>query len=80
MRIVLYLYVDPCPLKCDKESPHTDSQEHLLQCSLLKSEDTLSVSIMNAFQNISKQEAVAKVVAKVLRNRKRLIEHLEEHT
>ena len=69
-----------CPLKCDKEYPHTDSQEHLLQCSLLKSGDTLSASIMNEFQNITKQEAIAKIVAKVLRSRKRLIEQLEEHT
>ena len=67
-----------CPLKCNSETPLNDTQEHLLECLKLKSNYTSGVSIKNAYEDIQKQEAVAKVVAKVLRHRKRLLNELDE--
>ena len=52
----MYMNRIECLLKCDSETLYIDTQEHILQCSLLKTADTLGVTIQNAFENIGNQE------------------------
>ena len=46
--LVEYMYKDiiHCPLQCDKENPHLNTQEHLLTCKQINitNEDNLNIS------------------------------------
>ena len=44
-----------CPLKCDREKPHEDTQDHLLKCNKNILTGTKALSINQAFGNIGDQ-------------------------
>ena len=68
-----------CPLKCEQQNQIKDTQEHLLQCKKLNTANIESVKIDDAYACIAKQEAIAKVISKVIRKRSRMIEDMDKN-
>ena len=56
-----------CPLKCNNEEPHEDTQEHLLTCKMNVHTGTDLLNIEQAFDNIAKQEEIAQAICKIIR-------------
>ena len=67
-----------CPLKCNNEEPHEDTQEHLLTCKMNIHTGTELLNIEQAFYNIAKQEEIAQTICKIIRKRADLLDILEE--
>ena len=67
-----------CPLKCDREKPHEDTQDHLLKCNKNMLTGTKALSINQAFGNIVDQEEIAKAICKIIRRRATLLDQLED--
>ena len=66
-----------CPLKCDKENPQTDSQEHLLHCKKINTINQTKLTAADVFNGVEKQELIGKLIFKILRLRTRLLDELE---
>ena len=66
-----------CPLLCDEENPQVDTQEHLLTCKKIKNTNTNNLTIMSVFGSLSDQENIGRVVARILRERARIIDQIE---
>ena len=69
-----------CPLQCDNENPKLDSQEHLLICTKLNPmncQNTLSIE--DSVGKIEKQEKIAKLIFKIIIQRKNLLEEMEKN-
>ena len=67
-----------CPLKCEKQNQTEDTQEHLLTCKKLNESNTYNVRISDAYACTAKQEAIAKVIFKVIRKRSIMLDQMEE--
>ena len=60
-----------CPLLCNNENPHQDTQEHLLQCSVL-GESNLDFDFIHA--SVVDQEKIAKEMCRRIEMRTTLLE------
>ena len=67
-----------CPLKCEEQNQIEDTQKHLLTCKKLNKSDIDNVRISDAYACIAKQEAIAKLISKVMRKRSTMLEQIEE--
>ena len=63
-----------CPLKCNQESEQIDTQEHLLTCSKINIPNSSDNGIQGVYLDQHSQESVGKLVLKILKERKRLLE------
>jgi hypothetical protein len=65
-----------CPLKCNMFQK--DTQEHLLECPKLNDCVNTNVNIIDIFSENMQQERVAKLLAKLLRKRNKILEEMLE--
>ena len=68
-----------CPLKRSEENPNIDTQEHLLRCPKIKIKNTNNVKIQDVFEEQEGQENVGKLVFKILKERSRQLDELENN-
>ena len=65
-------------IKCEQQNQIKKTQEHLLQCKKLNTANIDSVKIDDAYACIAKQEAIAKVISKIIRKISIMLEQMEE--
>ena len=64
-----------CPLQCNNEAPQIDNPSHILQCKKLRS-TPLGEDINKIYGTIVEQEAISRVLCKLMRKRTMLLEAL----
>ena len=64
-----------CPLQCLNSE---DTPEHLLVCPKIKHEESYRSNISQIFQNVTEQEQIGKVLSNLMRQRLKILKHIEE--
>ena len=59
-----------CPLVCNSENPQIDTQDHLLTCEVLNTENPSKFTIQSIDSDISQQVAIGKIICKALKKEK----------
>ena len=65
-----------CPLNCNQENPHIDTQEHVLICNKLMISNPSKLVVGGVFGSLVEQEEISILFAKVLRQRTRQCDEL----
>ena len=66
-----------CPLKCNEEAEVQDTQDHLIISPKLNTSNAQVIKICDIFGTVSEQEASAKVLAPIIRKRKRIMDKVQ---
>ena len=64
-----------CPLQCSNSE---DTPEHLLDCPKIKHDESHRSNISQIFQNVTEQEHIGKVLSNLMRQRLKILKHIEE--
>jgi hypothetical protein len=67
-----------CPLQCENETPLLDTQNHLLHCKKLVISNPLNLTIENVFGDIESQEQIGRLIFKILTQRNKILDEMEE--